>query len=72
MGEVGVTRQYQALMAQFNAIPLAKAQTFDINKYVVNKALDGLFHVVSEQEKLIRTNPVARTTALLQEVFAKK
>jgi hypothetical protein len=71
MDEVGVTRQYQALMAQFNAIPLAKAQTFDINRYVVNKALDGLFHVVSEQEKLIRTNPVARTTALLQEVFAK-
>ena len=72
MGEVGVTRQYQALMAQFNAIPLTKAQTFDIDRYVVNKALDGLFHVVSEQEQLIRTNPAARTTALLQEVFAKK
>jgi hypothetical protein len=72
MGEVGVMRQYQALMGRFEAIPFAKSQTFDIDGYVTNKALDGLFHVVGEQEMLIRTNPAARTTALLQEVFTKK
>jgi hypothetical protein len=72
MGEVGVTRQYQELMGRFDAIPFARTQAFDIDGYVVNKALDGLFHVVGEQEALIRTNPAARTTALLQEVFAKK
>ena len=72
MGEVGVTRQYQELMGRFDAIPFARTQTFDIDGYVVNKALDGLFHVVGEQETLIRTNPAARTTALLQEVFTKK
>jgi hypothetical protein len=72
MGEVGVIRQYQALMGRFEAIPFANPQTFDIDGYVTNKALDGLFHVVGEQEALIRTNPAARTTALLQEVFSKK
>jgi hypothetical protein len=72
MSEVGVTRQYQALMGQFESIPFAKTQTFDLDNYVTGKALDGLFHVVGEQEKLIRTNPAARTTALLQEVFTKK
>jgi hypothetical protein len=72
MGEVGVTRQYQALVGQFEAIPFAKSQTFDLDGYVTNKALDGLFKVVGDQEKLIRTNPAARTTALLQEVFTKK
>jgi hypothetical protein len=72
MGEVGVIRQYQALMGRFDAIPFAKSQTFDIDGYVTNKALEGLFHVVGEQEKQIRTNPAARTTALLQEVFTKK
>lgn len=72
MGQVGVVRQYQELMGRFDAIPFARAQTFDIGGYVVNKALDGLFHVVGEQETLIRTNPAARTTALLREVFAKK
>ena len=72
MSEVGVTRQYQALMGKFETIPFAKTQSFDLDNYVTGKALDGLFHVVDEQEKLIRTNPAARTTALLQEVFAKK
>ena len=72
MGEVGVIRQYQALIGRFEAIPFAKSQTFDIDGYVTNKALDGLFHVVGEQEMLIRTNPAARTTALLQDVFTKK
>ena len=72
MSEVGVTRQYQALVGKFETIPFAKTQSFDLNNYVTGKALDGLFHVVGEQETLIRTNPAARTTTLLQEVFAKK
>ena len=72
MSEVGVTRQYQALVGKFDTIPFAKTQSSDLDNYVTGKALDGLFHVVGEQEKLIRTNPAARTTVLLQEVFAKK
>jgi hypothetical protein len=72
MSEVGVTRQYQALMGKFETIPFAKTQSFDLDNYVTGKALDGLFHVVGEQEKAIRTNPAARTTELLKEVFAKK
>jgi hypothetical protein len=38
---------------------------------VTGKGLDGLFHVLAEQEKQIRTNPVARTTDLLKEVFGR-
>ncbi len=72
MAQTGVVQQYQALIGRFDAIPFAKSQTFDIDGYVTSKALDGLFHVVGEQEKLIRTDPAARTTALLKEVFAKK
>ena len=40
--------------------------------YVVNKALDGIFAVMATFEKDIRTNPAARTTALLQRAFASK
>ena len=72
MAQTGVVQQYHALIGRFDAIPFAKSQTFDIDGYVTNKALDGLFHVVGEQEKLIRTNPAARTTELLRDVFAKK
>jgi hypothetical protein len=41
----------------------------DIDDYVTRKALDGLFLKIGEEEKRIRENPLARTTALLQKVF---
>lgn len=41
----------------------------DLDDYVTRKTLDGLFLKIAEQEKLIRENPVARTTDLLQKVF---
>src|SRR5678815_4482572 len=47
------------------------SQTFDLDGYVVDKGLAGLFHVLGEQEKQIRTNPTARVTDLLKEVFKK-
>ena len=72
MAQTGVVQQYHALMGRFDAIPFVQSQTFDIDGYVTGKALDGLFHVVGEQETLIRTNPAARTTELLREVFAKQ
>jgi len=71
MSENGVTQQYKALTDQYQSIPFAKNQTFNINKYVVTKALDGLFYELADQERQIRKNPAARTTALLREVFAK-
>ncbi len=70
MESVGVTHQFEELMQRFSAIPFMRAQTFDLDAYVVGKALDGLFEVIGEQEKDIRAHPAARTTALLQEVFA--
>lgn len=72
MSEVGVSRQYNELVGRFRAIPFARAEAFDLDGYVVGRALDGLFHVVGEQERQIRTNPAARTTELLKEVFAQR
>ena len=71
MNEVGVTRQYKELVGRYQTIPFVKSETFDIDSYVVSKALDGLFHVLGEEERKIRTNPTARTTDLLKEVFGK-
>jgi hypothetical protein len=71
MNEVGVTRQYKELVGKYESIPFVKKETFDIDGYVVSKALDGLFHMVGEEERKIRTNPQARVTDLLKEVFAK-
>jgi len=69
--EVGVTRQYKELVGRYQAIPFAKTESLDVDHYVVTTALDGLFHVLGEEEKKIRTNPTARVTDLLKEVFGK-
>ena len=71
MNEVGVTRQYKALVDNVKAMPFGgnAAASVDLDRYVVGKALDGLFHMVGEEEQKIRTNPAARTTELLKDVF---
>ena len=71
INEVGVTRRYKELIGRYEAIPFVTSERLDIDQYVVTKALDGLFYVVGEEERKIRTNPTARVTDLLQEVFAK-
>ena len=72
MREVGVTRQYTELYRRAQAIPFVNVEAYDLERYVVTRALDGLFHVVGEEEKKIRTNPAARVTELLREVFARR
>jgi hypothetical protein len=72
MNEVGVTRQYNELLGRFQAIPFMKAESLDIDQYVVAKSLDGLFYVLGQEEKKIRTNPAARVTDLLKEVFGNR
>ena len=72
MGEVGVTRQYEDLFGRAQHIPFLNLEAFDLDHYVVGGALDGLFHVVGDEEKKIRTNPSARVTDLLREVFGHR
>ena len=69
MNEVGATRRYEDLTRRAKSVPFVHIQTLDIAEYVVAKALDGLFHVLSEEERKIRTDPAARVTSLLKEVF---
>ena len=45
------------------------SDAMDVDSYVTNKALDGLFKMVADEEAKIRANPAARTTDLLQKVF---
>jgi hypothetical protein len=69
MSRNGVTQQYEALVGQAPWSPFGNGSSLDINGYVVNKTLDGLFYMLGQQEKEIRTNPAARSTALLKQVF---
>lgn len=71
MENVGVVQQYNQVLKSAPG-GTALAGSFDLDKYVVGKTLDGLFLMLGEEEKKIRQNPAAQTTALLKEVFGKK
>ena len=66
-----MSRQYKELMGRTQAIPFLKSEAFDLDRYVVAKSLDGLFYVLGQEEQKIRTNPAARATDLLKQVFGK-
>jgi hypothetical protein len=70
MGEVGVTRSYQDLNEKITSLPFGKSAGLDLDQYVTDGALQGLFKMLAEQERQIRTQPAARVTDLLQKVFA--
>lgn len=74
MSEVGVTRRYQDIDSKIKNIPFIGAMpvNFDLDKYVTENALNGIFLMLGKEEKKIRENPSARITELLKEVFGKK
>jgi hypothetical protein len=72
MEAVGVTRAYQSVYAKVSAIPFADSLKLDLDGYVTEKALDGLFYMVAEEERKIRQDPAARVTTLLKDVFGSK
>jgi len=69
MESVGLYAQYRDLMARYDALPFVKPQVPDLVGYVTDRTLDGLFDVLAREEKAIREDPAARTTALLRRVF---
>ncbi len=72
MNQVGVTHSYKVLTDRYTSmIPFGKMDSLDLDAYVTQKSLDGLFLKVGQEETKIRTNPAAQTTDLLKKVFAK-
>jgi len=72
MNDAGVTKSYKAMTGKYlSAVPLASAESLDLDRYVTNKALDGLFYMVGQEEKKIRTDPAARVTDLLKNTFGR-
>ena len=72
MAKTGVNEQFTALMGKAPVLPFMKAPTLDINQYVLDKATDGLFVVMGQEEVRIRTNPAAQVTPLLKAVFGQR
>ncbi|MFC7525663.1 DUF4197 domain-containing protein [Parapedobacter sp. GCM10030251] len=71
LGKYKVAQYWSAVVSKYNQIPLVndKIET-DLNKYVTQKAIEGLFLQVAAEELKIRNNlGGTRTTPLLQKVF---
>ncbi len=84
---VGVTAAYKSLTAQAggqtgemiggiaNAVGVPGfgegGQGLDLDQYVTNQALDGLFTYIAKEERRIRENPMARSSELLEKVFGR-
>lgn len=73
--KAGVTSAYKKLMAR--AAPAASlfnlgGDQLDVDRYVCQKAADGLFKMIALEEKSIRQNPAARTTDMLKKIFGAK
>jgi hypothetical protein len=70
--EVGLSRVYSRIADSYNSLPVAgKQRLVDLDEYVTDRALDGLFTVLATEEQKIRQDPLARTTDLLRRVFGR-
>jgi hypothetical protein len=68
--QVGVTQKYKQMMGRYGFLGRVVGQdASDIDGYVTEKALDGLFLLIADEERRIRRDPVGRTTAILRAVF---
>ncbi|WP_192821754.1 DUF4197 domain-containing protein [Rufibacter sp. LB8] len=72
LDKVQATKYYTDLVNQYNRIPLVQKVNPDLKSYATQKAIDGLFLLVAQEEANIRENPIARTTELLRRVFGSR
>ena len=67
--KVEVTKYWTPLVNAYNSVPFVEKMNPDLNEYICNKALDGLFYLVAQEELKIRKDPAAQVTDLLKKVF---
>ncbi len=72
LNQVKAAKKYKKMIENYAAlIPFPETQIIDLDRYVAEKGIDGFFLMMAEEEKKIRTDPVARTTNLLKQVFGQ-
>jgi uncharacterized protein DUF4197 len=69
--KVDATKYWKDVFTAYNKFS-ATPVTADINEYVTERALRGIFYYVAEEEKKIRSNPAARVSDILKKVFGSK
>lgn len=70
IGKVGADKIWNGIVQKYNTVPLVSKVNPDLNDYVTNKTLEGVFKMIAVEEKNIRTNLKSRTSPLLIKVFS--
>lgn len=68
--KVGAARVWSNLITKYNTIPLVTKVNPDLTDYVTKQALEGVYKMIAVEEQNIRNNISARTSVLMQRVFA--
>jgi len=69
--KAGVTSAYKTMYSKMGfAGQFLNLKDYNIDNYITQKTMDGLFTMIAQEEKKIRDNPVERTTDLLKKVFS--
>jgi len=68
--KVGADQVWSNIITKYNAVPFVNKVNPDLTDYVTNEALEGVYKMISVEEKNIRTKVSSRTTNLLRQVFA--
>jgi hypothetical protein len=66
---VGLAQKYDRLAGQGSQLGLIRGDAANIEQYVTDKALDGLYLMIGEEERAIRQNPAAAASAIVAKVF---
>jgi len=70
LSKVGADQVWTDIINRYNQIPLVTKVNPDLTDYVTSQAMEGVFRMISVEEKNIRTNTAARTSDVLKRVFA--
>jgi hypothetical protein len=70
--KTGATKYWKEVFDTYNKIPLVSKVNPDLSSYVTQKAINGIFYYVAQEEIQIRKNPAAQVTDLLKKVFGGK
>lgn len=71
LAQAGAVQAYDSVMGQYKTVPFVPDVKADLNGYVVEQGMNGIFHYLAQEEAAIRQNPAKRTTELLRTVFGK-
>lgn len=69
INKVQVTKYWNPIITNYNKVPFVEKQNPDLTAYVTDRAMEGLFKLIADEELKIRKDPAARVTDILKRVF---